>query len=67
MTTINMLGSQLGGAITNPKIMYNTAYFAIMLFGAFHMTKLGMAIATRTLMGRFGKPQLVRETSKIYT
>lgn len=43
------------------------AYFSLLIFGAFHVTKLSAALATKTLMGRFGKPQLVRETSKIYT
>jgi ATPase family AAA domain-containing protein 3A/B len=38
-----------------------------MIFGAFHLTKLSVALLTSAMMGRFGKPQLVRETSKIYT
>jgi len=37
------------------------------MFGAFHITKLGVALATSHMLGRFGKPQLVRETSKIHT
>jgi len=67
MTTINMLGSQFGSAVGNTKFLYNAAYFSCLVFGAFHLTKLSVAILTSTLMGRFGKPQLVRETSKIYT
>lgn len=47
--------------------MYNAVYFAALLFGAFHVSKLGVALLQRQLMGRFGKPQLVRETSKIHT
>lgn len=47
--------------------MYNSVYFAVLLFGAFHMTRLGVLLMQRSLLGRFGKPQLVRETSKIHT
>jgi ATPase family AAA domain-containing protein 3A/B len=53
--------------LTNTKLLYNVAYFSLLIFGAFHVTKLTAALTTKTLMGRFGKPQLVRETSKIYT
>jgi len=67
MTTVNMIGSQMGSALGNPKFLYNTAYFSFMIFGAFHLTKLSVALLTSSLLGRFGKPQLVRETSKIYT
>jgi hypothetical protein len=37
------------------------------MFGAFHFTKLFSTIAATTFLSRFGKPSLVRETSKIYT
>jgi hypothetical protein len=67
MTTLNMLGSQAGSALGNPKFLYNTAYFSMMIFGAFHLSKLTIALITSSMLGRFGKPSLVRETSKIYT
>lgn len=67
MTTISMVGSQAGSALANPKFLYNTAYFSALIFGAFHLTKLSVALLTSAMLGRFGKPQLVRETSKIYT
>lgn len=57
----------MGQVMGNKKFMYNAAYFAVLIFGAFHGTRLGLAIITSTMMGRFGKPQLVRETSKIHT
>ena len=56
MTTINMLGSQMGQVMGNKKFMYNAAYFAVLIFSAFHGTRLGLAIITSTMMGRFGKP-----------
>jgi hypothetical protein len=44
MTIINMLGSQLGNAVSNPKTMYNSVYFAAMMFGAFHLTRLSVTL-----------------------
>lgn len=43
------------------------AYMSFLVFGSFHLTKLGIALFASFIMGRFGKPQLVRETSKIFT
>lgn len=37
------------------------------MFGAFHLTRVSAAMLTAMLMGSFGKPTLVRETSKIHT
>ena len=44
-----------------------TAYMGIMMFGAFHFTKLSLAILGQTIVSRMGKPKLVRETSKLYS
>lgn len=66
MTTINMLGSQVTSAVTNPKLMYNGVYFAVLLFGAFHLTRMSVALLQNSLLSKFGKPSLVRETSKIH-
>ena len=62
-----MVTGTLGQALSNPKIVAKTAYMGICLFGTYHLTKLSFALLTTALMGRFGKPQLVRETSKIWT
>jgi hypothetical protein len=51
----------------NPKFLGQAAYFAFITFGLFHTTKLSIALFTSFIMGRYGKPNLVRETSKIYT
>jgi len=37
------------------------------IFGAFHFSKVFITTATARVLGRFGKPVLVRETSKIHT
>lgn len=46
----------MGSVMGNTKFLYNSAYFAVMVFGAFHLTKLSMALLTSALMGKFGKP-----------
>jgi hypothetical protein len=51
----------------NPKFMVKASYLLVAAFGAFHLTKLFVGVFTGLLLARFGKPQLVRETSKIYT
>ena len=67
MTVMNMLSYQTASAFSNTKLLYNAAYFSLMIFGAFHFTKMSSAMMGGMLMSRFGKPQLIRETSKIYT
>jgi len=53
--------------LMNPKFLMKTAYMGMMMFGAFHFTKLSLAILGQTILSRMGKPQLVRETSKLYS
>ena len=53
--------------IGNPKFLAKTFYMAVMLFGAFHFTKMSIAIAGSKIMSKMGKPQLVRETSKLHS
>lgn len=62
-----MLGGAVSSAASNPKLLAKTAYLAFIIFGAFHATRLGMTVLTTAIMGRFGKPNLVRETSKIHS
>lgn len=42
-------------------------YYGGSAYVTYHALKIVMMGVTATVMGRFGKPQLVRETSKIYT
>jgi len=51
----------------NPKFIVKTAYLLLLGFGAFHLTRFGVALFTGLLLARFGKPTLVRETSKLHT
>jgi hypothetical protein len=66
VTTFNMVGSTLQQMIMNPKFLLKTLYSSILIFGAFHATKLSVALISASMMGRFGKPSLVRETSKLH-
>ena len=63
VTTFNMITSTMGSAMSNPKIVAKATYLGLCVFGTYHLTKLSFALLTTALMGRFGKPQLVRETS----
>lgn len=53
--------------LTNPKFIIKTAYLLFLGFGAFHLTRLGVALFSGIFLARFGKPNLVRETSKLHT
>lgn len=53
--------------MSNPKILTKAAYIAFCVFGTYHATQMGVTLLTRMMLGKFGKPQLVRETSKIYS
>jgi ATPase family AAA domain-containing protein 3A/B len=63
----NMVSSSMGQIMSNPKILTKVAYMAFCVFGTFHLTKMSAQILSTALLSRFGKPQLVRETSKIHS
>jgi ATPase family AAA domain-containing protein 3A/B len=67
ITAFNIVGSQIHSLFTNPKMLMKAAYMSIIIFGCFHGTRLGVAMLGQSLIGRFNKPTLVRETSKIYS
>lgn len=62
-----MLGSGVSSMMMNPKFLTKTAWLLFIGFGTFHLTKLTIGLMTGLLLSRFGKPQLVRETSKLYS
>ena len=67
ITAFNMAGSGISSMMMNPKFLTKTAWLLFIGFGAFHLTKLTLGIMTGLVLARFGKPQLVRETSKLYS
>jgi hypothetical protein len=67
ITTFNMAGSSISSMLMNPKFLSKTAYLLFIGFGTYHLTKLALGLTASLVMARFGKPQLIRETSKIYS
>jgi ATPase family AAA domain-containing protein 3A/B len=67
ITAFNMAGSGISSMLMNPKFLTKTAWLLLISFGAFHFTKLALSLMTGLVLSRFGKPQLVRETSKLYS
>jgi ATPase family AAA domain-containing protein 3A/B len=51
----------------NPKFLVKATYLLFIGFGAFHLTRLVIALGSALLLNRFGKPSLVRETSKLHS
>ena len=56
ITAFNMLGSGASQMMTNPKFLSKAAYLLFIGFGAFHLTRLAIALTTGLIMSRFGKP-----------
>ena len=67
ITAFNMAGSGAQSMLMNPKFLAKATYLFFIGFGAFHLTRLGIALFSGLILARFGKPQLVRETSKLHT
>ena len=53
--------------LMNPKFIIKAAYLLFLGFGAFHLTRLGVAMFSGMFLSRFGRPSLVRDTSKIHS
>jgi hypothetical protein len=67
ITAFNMAGSGISSMLMNPKFLTKAAWLLFIGFGTFHLTKLTLGLMTGLVLARFGKPQLVRETSKLYS
>lgn len=67
VTSFNLAGQGLSTFFSSPKYIFKTAYLSAMLFGAYQFTKVAATMVGAGFMARFGRPQLVRQTSKIYT
>ena len=67
VTTFNLMSQSANSMMTNPKFLSSAFWYGFLIFGSYHMTKTSIAMLSTTFMARFGRPQLVRETSKIAT
>ena len=47
--------------------LVKAGYLSLMIFSAYYGTRMAFGVAGQRLMARFGKPPLIRETSKLYT
>lgn len=63
----NMISSSMGQVMSNPKILTKAAYLAFCVFGTYHLTRVSAQVLMTAMMSKFGKPTLVRETSKIHS
>jgi hypothetical protein len=66
-TTFNLVGNAVMSSLSNPAFMFKLFYYGVATYGAFRVTKTSINVMFNVFMGKFGKPQLVRETSKIST
>jgi ATPase family AAA domain-containing protein 3A/B len=62
-----MVGSSISSILMNPKFLVKATYLLFIGFAAFHLTRITLAMMTGLILARFGKPVLVRETSKLHT
>jgi hypothetical protein len=53
--------------MSNPKNFFTALYYGVAGYLCFGAASIMVKGASTVLLGRFGKPQLVKETSKIYT
>lgn len=67
VTSFNLAGQGISSFFSSPKYIFKTAYLSAMLFGAYQFTKVAATMVGTGFMARFGRPSLVRQTSKIYT
>lgn len=51
----------------NPKNVMRAFYLTFLLVTAINVSKFTFAITASKVFSKFGKPRLIRETSKIYT
>lgn len=61
ITSYSLLSQGMSSFLQSPKSIFQIAYLSTMIFGAYQLTRIAAAFA----MARFGRPSLVRETSKI--
>lgn len=67
VTSFNLAGQGISSFFSSPKYLFKTAYLSAMMFGAYQFTKVAATLVSAGFMTRFGRPSLVRQTSKIYT
>ena len=67
VTSISMLTSSMSDFFSNPKFVTKAAWLSLLMFGAYHGTKSASGLVASQVMARMGKPELIRETSRLYS
>lgn len=67
VTTFNLAGQGISTFFSSPKYIFKTAYLSALMFGGYQFTKVAATMIGTGFMARFGRPSLVRQTSKLYT
>ena len=67
LTSFNLGGQGVSAFFSNPKYLYKLAYLTLFLFGSIQIMRISLGLITATFLKRYGKPELVRQTSKIHT
>jgi ATPase family AAA domain-containing protein 3A/B len=67
VTAFNTVGNGFYNLMNNPKILMKMLQVSVVGFGAYQTTKIASALVAKSMMAHFGKPTLVRETSKIHS
>ena len=66
-TVFSLVSNGAWNVVNNPDMMGRGVAYSATLFAAYHFTKASAGVFASTLMAAFGKPQLVRETSRLVT
>ena len=67
MIGFSMLTNSLSQGLQNPQTLKKVITLCFGVFGAFHFTRIFFQLMSAKVLSSFGKPKLVRETSKITT
>lgn len=66
-TSMNLIGQGITQFLSNPRYVGKTIYYMALLYGSMHCMRLGMGLGLSVLLSKFGKPSLIRETSRVVT
>jgi hypothetical protein len=50
MLSLNVIGQGVTSFLTNPKYAFKAAYMSIMIFGAFHFSRMVMSIGSMVFL-----------------
>ena len=66
-TSFNLIGQGFTHFISNPRYVAKSIYYMALLYGSMHLMRLSLGLGLSFVLARFGKPALIRETSRVVT